>query len=529
MKINKIILLLLSLWIFHVIANLIYLKIDTTPPIWDPACHSLQSIKIFDIINSPDLTFKNDLKAEIVGCTRIYPPLVYLIIYPFYKIFGTTTDVAVGVISLVFYLILILSVYKIGELVSKKQWVGLLAAFLVTMYPFIYSSSKQFLLDLPLTAIVSLSIYLLLKSDNFKDRKYSVLFGIVLGIGFLVKEACIIFIVGPLSVALINEPHARVDKIKRYKNVFFSLIGTVCIVFIWYAHEFNAIHAYAKDFLFYKRTFFEDDPVWYEFDGLIYYIKGLILQQTSFFYFIIFIISLVIIFRKMNDSKKILLSWFFVSLLVLTLLKTKDYRWSMPILPAVAIISALGIKSISKRLLRRLLIFILMIYSALQFTLQSLGNYYDTVPSRFPMSGVINTYLRGYVKYGWVPYPKKDSYDIDKIFNIIFKEEKNKNEIRSVYLIASDGLFNEYTLRYLARQKGHYVYFTALIFFQSPLQELEKASKGSFIIHVYPEKGGFSCNSNLLMRYFLENAGAYVLLYTDDYGFDRKMYVYRKS
>jgi len=145
------------------------------------------------------------------------------------------------------------------------------------------------------------------------------------------------------------------------------------------------------------------------------------------------------------------------------------------------------------------------------------------------MAGVINRYMRGYMKYyGWAPYPRRDGYDTNKIFNIIFRDGKNKNEIRKVYITASDDLFNGYTLRYLAMQKGYDVYFTGLIFFQSPLQELEKISKDSFIIHVYPEDEGFYYNSNLLMRHFSNDADAYNLLYVEDYKFDKKVYVYRK-
>ena len=95
-----------------------------------------------------------------------------------------------------FLFILLASVYGIGNQFYGAR-VGILSAFLVSMFPIVFGHSRIILMDLPLTSMTSLTVYLLLKSRHFSSAYYSLLAGIIFGLAELTKEAAVIFVIPP--------------------------------------------------------------------------------------------------------------------------------------------------------------------------------------------------------------------------------------------------------------------------------------------------------------------------------------------
>lgn len=107
------------------------------------------------------------------------------------------TNLMILVANSIFFIILITSIYGIGSLIYNRK-TGLLAAFLTSVFPLIFGQSRNAMLDFPLAAMVSLSIYLILKTDGFRYVLYSILAGIALGLSQSTKESTFIFILTPL-------------------------------------------------------------------------------------------------------------------------------------------------------------------------------------------------------------------------------------------------------------------------------------------------------------------------------------------
>ncbi len=131
-----------------------------------------------------------------------YPPLVHMTVAGFYQVFGVSMDVAAMANSL-YLAILLLAVYGIGERLGGP-WVGLLSALIVSLLPMIFAMSRYLYIDFALTAMVAANICLLLRSDRFQRRGYALLYGISLGLGLLVKWTFVVFIIGPLLLALLR-------------------------------------------------------------------------------------------------------------------------------------------------------------------------------------------------------------------------------------------------------------------------------------------------------------------------------------
>ncbi|MCX5696758.1 MAG: glycosyltransferase family 39 protein [Candidatus Omnitrophica bacterium] len=148
----------------------------------------------------------------------------------------------------IFYLlIMIISVYLIGTLISGPQ-AGVLSAALVSFYPGLFQNSRKFGLDFPLAAVVCLSIYLLLASNQFRERRYSLLFGIVTGIGALIKGQILVYVSAPVlySFFLIFKERRALPS-GTLKNILMSAISFTAIALIWWHRVFSHEMVFALD------------------------------------------------------------------------------------------------------------------------------------------------------------------------------------------------------------------------------------------------------------------------------------------
>ncbi|MBU2222364.1 MAG: glycosyltransferase family 39 protein, partial [Candidatus Omnitrophica bacterium] len=194
------VLFLTAIILFHLINNLIWLFLDKTYLIYDSWYHFLLSLKVFDYLQQGFFPWLSDILGGVVYF-RWHGVLVGYLTAPFYFIFGLTQDSGVMISSSIFLTILVLSTFGVGKVLFDRR-VGLLAAFLVSMYPLVFNNLRVYMLDVPLTAMVVLSVYLLLKSENLTNKKYTFLFAFASGLGLLIKFNFALFILGPLAPSI---------------------------------------------------------------------------------------------------------------------------------------------------------------------------------------------------------------------------------------------------------------------------------------------------------------------------------------
>lgn len=185
-------LLLLILTAVHGINNYIWLTKDNMIQRYDAAQYILYSYQYHELFTNPTTS----LIIDFFAINRWRPPLRLMIATPFYQMFGYSADIA-SMTNIFYMVILLFSVYGIGSYLFSRR-VGLLAAIMVSLFPIVHILSRVFLSDFALTAMVSLSIYCLLRTEYFTNRRFSLLFGISIGLGFLTKDTYFIFMLGPL-------------------------------------------------------------------------------------------------------------------------------------------------------------------------------------------------------------------------------------------------------------------------------------------------------------------------------------------
>ena len=135
------------LWTYA--CNQIWVLLDTRPPSWDPAAHLRIAFGYWNVFVSGTDRFWLDL----LSVEPFYPPFYHLTLLPVFAWLGISTDNAV-VLNSIYLAVIILSTYGIGNRLYGKN-TGLLAAFLISCYPFLAYSSRQNLMGTTLTAAVT--------------------------------------------------------------------------------------------------------------------------------------------------------------------------------------------------------------------------------------------------------------------------------------------------------------------------------------------------------------------------------------
>ena len=183
---------------------------DFEPPKWDEAVHLRDSLVFHNVFSNPS-QINIKIVSEIINKSEryplirpsgYYPPLAPIITSFLYFFFGTSTKVAI-MSNMIFLFILIFSLYKIGTLMFNRN-TGLLACVLILLFPIVLRESVVYMLDIPLTAMVAFSIFVIIKSDCFKNTTFSIISGFSFGLGMLTKWTYLFFVLGPLCYSILK-------------------------------------------------------------------------------------------------------------------------------------------------------------------------------------------------------------------------------------------------------------------------------------------------------------------------------------
>jgi len=214
--------LITLLVIVNGVITILWLQRNTFPPGSDESYYLYVSIEYYELLTNPDIS---SLK-EFIILNEFRPPFRLLFTLPFYALFGVSRDVAVGT-QIIFQFILFLSTYLICKKMFTRE-VGLLACFIVATTPILFGLSRNFISDLPAAAMITLSIYLLLKTQYFTNKRFSFIFGFVLGLTILIKIESLMFLLFPILYVLYKSDLLRLRSFLYF--LFRSPIHLIIII-----------------------------------------------------------------------------------------------------------------------------------------------------------------------------------------------------------------------------------------------------------------------------------------------------------
>lgn len=141
------------MWLISAALVMTWVWLDKTPPAWDQGDHLSRAMKHWQMFQQPEWFSGDWWRSLWMKAPTQRAPLTYLLTVPFFNLFGTGFDQGITV-NLLFTVILLVSTYAIGRRVFSPE-VGLWAAGLSILSPELVKLQKDYMLDYPMTAMVS--------------------------------------------------------------------------------------------------------------------------------------------------------------------------------------------------------------------------------------------------------------------------------------------------------------------------------------------------------------------------------------
>ncbi len=331
--------------------------LDPSPPAWDEAQHLLMAQAFGDHLRQ--FRWDPEWWGSFWHLSQRYPPLTYWLglLFSPWRIFGRAEG---QLINLVLLGIGAAVTQRIGAL-SRGSLVGWLGAGLILLYPSITGLAHVYMTDLPLVVAVAVGFWGALRYWQQPGWISGIGLGIAIGLVMLTKWNGILFLVWPL--ALIG---ARILIRRQWHQILHLLVMigiTMGICWGWYGANWVFV---ISNGLNYTATthYYVECPAgswcWWTI-----YLRLLPEQMSPI---LCGLPLLILIPRSIGADLKAsrskfqyglsrfgggseawLISTYLVGYLIYTLIGIKTVRFTMPVLPLLAVISAIGIGRLQQR------------------------------------------------------------------------------------------------------------------------------------------------------------------------------------
>jgi len=313
--------------------NTAWLMHDTRPPVWDMALHQTYAFNYVPGYGAAD-------GVEFWRASGNYPPFVHLAIAACYILFHPGPHIAI-LANLPATFLLLWAIHGLASDLAgavAAGWACLLTAF----GPYMLWMSRETVLDYWMSAWVAAALLVLLRSRAFASRTASLLMGVTIALGMLTKWLFAGFLVVPMALVCLRTRIWR-DR-ERLINLADAILLATVGGAVWYLPNMSALlHHFAENARIGAR---EGEPPVFSYQSFIYYLRLLEGYQLFGILFVFLAVSAFFVLRRkrLTDGAFLLASigggW-----LAMTLLRTKDPRFTMPLLGLLAILPGAWIQS----------------------------------------------------------------------------------------------------------------------------------------------------------------------------------------
>lgn len=331
-----------ALWL----VNGVWLISDTRPPVWDMAVHqayALHYVPGFAALEG----LKEGLKAWQFSGN--YPPLVHVFIALAFWLFHPDSDVA-SLANLPATFLLLWSVFELGRYFASSaaaRW----ACVLTLLIPYLIWMSRETILDYWLSAWVAFAWVILLRTRGFESRSWSRVFGLVCGFGLLTKWTFAGFVAGPLLYTAMRN---RIwNEKRRLTHAFETLILTATLASVWYLPNIPHLIRYFSENA--QIGALEGEPVVFSFQSFIYYLR--LLEGYQLYALLFFLLAVGVVFAFSRRVFRDPAFWVVCvggGWLAMTLLRTKDPRFTIPLLGPLMLVPGAWLAAWGRSLLGRM-------------------------------------------------------------------------------------------------------------------------------------------------------------------------------
>ena len=264
-----------------------------------------------------------------------------------YFVFPVAPLTAQGVIW-AFLVVGTLAVYGLGRRLLDTD-AGLLAAFLFATAPFVVFMLLNFQLDLPLAAMVALALYALVRTEALALRRWALALGLVLGLGMLTKPPFAAYLSGPLLWATWRGLRAP-DRGARLLHLLAAVGVAAAVALPWYGPRLVGLPAQFINRSFKQAAEAGRAPA-LSGSSLLFYPQWII-PQWGLLATALLLWGIVALVRR--PRARGLLWSALAPFLIFTLIQNKNLRYTLPLLPAAALVAAAGVTVLPPRVRRGL-------------------------------------------------------------------------------------------------------------------------------------------------------------------------------
>ena len=321
----------------------VWLGIDRRPPEWDHANHLERAVACHRSLAAPG----RDWLQEIIAESSIYPPIATCAAGLLYFALPIVPLTAQAVIW-AFLVVGTLAVFGLRRRLLDAD-AGLLAAFLFATAPFVVFMLLNFQLDLPLAAMVALSLYTLVRTEDLSVRRWTLGLGLVLGLGMLTKPPFAAYLSGPLLWVAwrgLRAPERRA----RMMHLLAALGVVAAIALPWYGPRLVGLPAQIINRSFKQAAESGHAPA-FSGSSLLFYPQGII-PQWGLLATALLLWGIVALARR--PRARGLLWAALAPCLVFVLIQNKNLRYTLPLLPAAALVTGAGVSALPPRARRGL-------------------------------------------------------------------------------------------------------------------------------------------------------------------------------
>jgi len=330
---------------------------DQTPPAWDPSDHLRYAYDYYRLLAHADFS---GFAREFFSTRHFYAPFVHLVSAAMFLVFGASklTGIFVNLLSLAAMLWAVSWMSRF--LYSKAPDAGLsdassgLRVVTLSVLPALIAASYHFsawllhdaFLDYPLTAAVTVSFALLIRAGDFRVPRHALAFGVAAGIGLLVKQTFAFFFVLPALYVVIRVLLTR-DR-RAILNLALAAVVTIVVASVWYGPHLQDVIAIYRENR--QAAVNENEAPLFTFDSNFFYVHALLSMQMQLPLAVIFVAGLVYSLLRCRKQTVMLYLWILSGIACFALVANKDVRYTVPVLPAAALISVCWVRQFKPRL-----------------------------------------------------------------------------------------------------------------------------------------------------------------------------------
>jgi hypothetical protein len=334
-----------------------WVSIDRRPPEWDHANHLERALRCYQNLA------QGRIWTAVIGDSAFYPPLVPCAAGALYLLFPVTPLTAQAVM-LVFLAVGLAATFGAGRALWDARS-GLLAAFFFGTAPFVVFSLLNFQLDLPLAAMVAATLCVLLQTDGFRHARWTVALGIVLGLGLLTKPTYPVYVLGPLLYEIVAAFRSG-DARRRLRLVGLALLITAAMALPWYGPRLVGmpLQVSARSF---KQAAEADQAALFTWEWLLYYPRTFQHQFGA----LAAVLCACGLWALRRDRGARTFLWLAIgpALLMFLLIQNRNLRYTLPILPAAALVAVVALRALRAPWMRRALVVGCLAVAALQVSM----------------------------------------------------------------------------------------------------------------------------------------------------------------